>query len=125
MRSTNTSQPPESAATDFLVADCLSRIASSLGYGVTPARFLSLIEISDEDVSPVVQTSGAWLAQFPSGRCSEVDPETVSADILPLIAIEDITSLPFIVREVRGSSPVAAVERSTRASKAVAIVLVW
>ena len=103
MRSTNTSQPPESSGTDFLVADCLSRIASSLGYGVTPSRFLSLIEISDEDVSPAVQISGVWLAQFPSGRCSEVNPEAVSADMLPLLAIEDITSQPFIVREVRGS----------------------
>lgn len=103
MRSTSTSQPPESSGTDFLLVDCLSRIASSLGYGVTPSRFLSLIEISNEDVSPAVQTAGAWLAQFPSGRCSEVNPETVSADRLPLLAIEDNTLLPFIVREVRGS----------------------
>lgn len=92
-----------SLSTNLLLADCLSQIASGLGFGVTPARFLSLIECVEGDPSLADRVSAAWRAQFPVGRCLVVDPEDLVSEPErgPVLAIEKNTSESFVVREIR------------------------
>lgn len=84
------------------LADCLSQVASNLGFGVTPARFLSLIEAGDPDTSLADQVADAWRDQFPLGSCNLAGWEDLGPECGLILAIEEETDRSFVVVEKRG-----------------------